>query len=97
MSKRKIIDTIFKNRALLTKYKVKAFALFGSYARKEQKKSSDVDFLVEFSEPTFRNYIGLLGDLRALLKSRVDLVCKDGLKPRIRSYILKDAEWLKKG
>ena len=30
---------------------VKYLALFGSYARGEQTKKSDVDFLVEFNKP----------------------------------------------
>ncbi|MFW5987716.1 MAG: nucleotidyltransferase family protein [Methanohalophilus sp.] len=35
---------------LKTKYKVASLAVFGSYVRGEQMKSSDLDVLVEFSE-----------------------------------------------
>ncbi len=36
---------------LREKYRVKYLGVFGSYVRGEQKKSSDLDILVEFQEP----------------------------------------------
>jgi len=96
MTKEEIKKILSKNKEILKKYKVKSIALFGSYGRNEQKTGSDIDFLVEFTNATFRNYIGLLSDLEKLFHKKVDLVCKDGLKKRIRSYILKEAEWLKR-
>lgn len=57
---------------------------------------SDIDFLIEFKDPTFRNYIGLLSELEKLFHRKVDLVCKDALKQRIKPYILGEAEWLKR-
>ena len=36
---------------LREKYKVKTLGVFGSYVRGEQKRSSDLDILVEFQEP----------------------------------------------
>ena len=36
---------------LTEKFRVKTIGVFGSYVRGEQKKSSDVDILVEFEEP----------------------------------------------
>jgi len=38
---------------------VKRIGLFGSFARGEQKESSDIDVLVEFEKPTFRNFMDL--------------------------------------
>lgn len=37
-------------RILKEKYKVKSLAIFGSYLRGEEKKSSDIDILVEFED-----------------------------------------------
>jgi len=37
-------------KELKEKYKVKKIAIFGSYARSEENKSSDIDILVEFEE-----------------------------------------------
>ncbi len=39
---------IHKER-LMEKYPIKSIAIFGSYAKEEQKKSSDLDLMVEFN------------------------------------------------
>jgi len=56
--------------------------VFGSCARREQTESSDLDFLVEFVDPTFDNYFDLKFFLEKLFDSQVDLVIKDTIKPR---------------
>ena len=45
---REIMSLLKKHKDLLKKYKVKRIGLFGSYVRGEQKRCSDIDFLVEF-------------------------------------------------
>lgn len=69
--------------------------IFGSVARGEAGSDSDVDFLVDM-EPgrTLFDMGGLLMDLRDLLGLEVDVVTEQGLKPRIRDRILKEAELL---
>ena len=82
---------------LKTRYGVKELGVFGSYVRHEQKKESDLDILVEFEN---ENEIGLLwfvnleNYLSNLLGVKVDLVMKDGLKPRIGKRILKEVSYL---
>ncbi|MCC7570607.1 nucleotidyltransferase family protein [Candidatus Micrarchaeota archaeon] len=73
-------------------YKVKELSLFGSYVRKEQKETSDLDILVEFEKPvsllhlvSFENY------LTDILEVRVDLVPKKNLRKEIKEVILKEA------
>ena len=92
MTKQEIKKIVRDNKEILQKYDVATIALFGSYVRGEQDKGSDADFLIEFKEPTFRNYIGLLSELKRLIGREVDLVSKDALKKRIKPYILKEAE-----
>lgn len=92
MTKQEIKKIVRDNKAILQKYEVATIALFGSYVRGEQNRKSDTDFLIEFKEPTFRNYIGLLSELKRLIGREVDLVSKDALKKRIKPYILKEAE-----
>jgi predicted nucleotidyltransferase len=72
---------------------VKRIGLFGSFARGEQKESSDIDVLVEFEKPTFRNFMDLSFYLEDLFGRRVDLVTVKGLHPRIRPYVEKDVIW----
>lgn len=66
-------------------------ALFGSCARGEQKKTSDVDLLVEFNKP-----IGLIHlihtehELEDILGKNVDLITKGGLSKYLKPYIQND-------
>lgn len=93
----KKIDAILKKLreykpVLRKKYKVSKLELFGSYIRKEQKKGSDIDILVEFSETIdLFMYMELEGFLSSILDVKVDLVMKDALKPRIKENILREA------
>ena len=52
-----------EHRDILKKYRVKRIGLFGSYVRGEQKRYSDIDFLVEFEKPTFDNFMDLVFSL----------------------------------
>jgi predicted nucleotidyltransferase len=89
-----IIDLI-KSHAndIKTLFSVRRIGIFGSFARGEQKDSSDVDILVEFEKPTFRNFMNLSFYLEDLLEREVDLVTVKGLHPRIRPYVEKDVIW----
>ncbi len=48
-------------------FKVKTLAVFGSFARGEQRNDSDVDILVEFSSPVGIEFIDLGNYLERLL------------------------------
>ena len=70
-------------------YGVSYLGIFGSYVRGEQKKTSDVDILVEFDRAgTLLDLIHLQNILEDLLGVKVDLVEKSGLKPAIWPYVL---------
>jgi len=57
-----------------------------------KKKKSDLDILVEFSEPIgLFKFVELEDFLSQELNLKVDLVMKDALKPRIKDAILKEA------
>jgi uncharacterized protein len=77
------------------KYHVRELSLFGSALRDDFRPDSDYDLLVEF-EPDARigliKYVELQETLADLLCRRVDLVSKEGLKPRIRDKVLSSAE-----
>jgi uncharacterized protein len=77
---------------LADRFKVQTIGIFGSYVRGEQKKKSDLDILVEFSEPIgLFKFVELEDFLSQELNLKVDLVMKDALKPRIKDAILKEA------
>lgn len=76
---------------LKEKFRVKKIGIFGSYSRGEQRKSSDIDILVEFHEvPSLFEFIRLERYLKNILKIKVDLVMKDSLKPYIGKHILEE-------
>jgi len=51
---------------------------------------SDIDILVEFSDPVEWDFIDLKEFLESLLEVKVDLVTKNALKPQIRDRILNE-------
>jgi predicted nucleotidyltransferase len=78
---------------LITRYQIVSLGIFGSYVRGEERPDSDLDLLVEFSEPpTLFGFIRLENELNALLGIKVDLVMKSALKPDIGRYILKEVQ-----
>ena len=67
---------------LVRKYGIKQLGIFGSYGRGDHGPSSDIDILVEFSEPIGIEFVDLANELERILDGKVDLVSKDGIKPR---------------
>ena len=78
---------------LKERFQVETIGIFGSYTRGEQKKKSDIDILVTFTEPNnidLIDFIALKRFLSRKLKAKVDLVKKDTLKHRIKDKILQE-------
>lgn len=82
---------------VVRKYRVREIGIFGSFVRGEQKRRSDIDILVEFDA---RNIPGLLAlsemerYLQRLLKKKVDVVIKSGIRPELRKGILKEVVYI---
>ncbi|GAB64323.1 MAG: nucleotidyltransferase [Candidatus Jettenia sp.] len=91
-SYKKIEDILKKHKKeLAEKYRVKEIGIFGSYARGEQKKRSDVDILVEFEEvPDLFKFLELERYLEELLGVRVDLVRKEALREELKDTVLNE-------
>ncbi|MEO0376707.1 MAG: nucleotidyltransferase family protein [Cyanobacteria bacterium P01_A01_bin.17] len=80
---------------LRERYGVQELGIFGSYIRQEQTEASDLDVLVEFSEvPSLLKFINLENYLSDQLGTKVDLVHKSGLKPRLGERILAEVVYL---
>ena len=74
------------------KYKVKEIGIFGSYVRREQKKSSDIDILVEFENPvSLLHIVSLENHLSDILGIKVDVVPKKNIRKELKEAILKEA------
>ena len=73
---------------------VRALYLFGSTARNAARDASDVDIFIE-AEPAARFNAFDLIDVKSILEkrlaARVDLTTRDGLHPRLRDHIEREA------
>jgi hypothetical protein len=85
-----VVEVLKSRRTAYKRYGVKTLALFGSAARNRMRKTSDVDIMVQFEQPTWVNYIGLKFYLEDLLGRNVDLVTPDSLKPAVRPSVERD-------
>jgi predicted nucleotidyltransferase len=82
---------------LRERFQVETIGIFGSLSRQEQKKKSDVDILVTFTEPNdidLLDFIELKQFLGRKLKARVDIVEKGALKHRIKDRILQETVYV---
>lgn len=90
MDRDEILRVIEQNRTAIRRFGVRRLGVFGSYARGDSSDTSDIDFLVEFDEKTFDNYMDLKFFLEGLFGRRVDLVIKETVKPRIRDAVFEE-------
>ena len=81
--KPKIVD-------ILKKKGIKKAGIFGSYARGEQKKGSDIDILIEPPEGMGLEFFGLNLELENELGLKVDLLTYKSINPHLKEYILSD-------
>lgn len=93
ITSQQIIDALKANKDTLIRYGVRRIGLFGSYARGEQKRNSDIDFLAEFDELVFENFMDLAFYLEKLFGKKVELITNGSLSPYIVPYIEKEIIW----
>lgn len=90
-TREEIIDCLRANKAQLqSRFPLKSIALFGSYARNDHTETSDIDILVEFSEPVGFEFLDLHEALENLLKRKIDLVTRNAIKAHYLPYIEDD-------
>ena len=66
-------------------------AVFGSFARGEQKENSDLDILIEFgARKSLLDLVVLKLELEEMLRRKIDVVTYNGLHPAIRGKVLKE-------
>ena len=76
---------------LQKKYPLSELGIFGSYARGDATEESDIDVLVDFNEPLgLIKYIGLSHQIQDLFNLKVDVVSRDGIKPKYWIYVSKN-------
>jgi len=91
-----IKEIIEQHRPELKKqFHVEKIGVFGSYARGDQKKRSDVDFLVTFDKNiSLMELGGLYSFLQDIMGRRVHVVPKDNIRPEFREGIIRDVLYI---
>lgn len=79
LTRAKILKTLREHEGTLKKFSVKRIGLFGSFAKGRGTTKSDIDFLVEFSEPTYDNFYNLIEYLEKLFGKKVEVLTPDAL------------------
>jgi predicted nucleotidyltransferase len=80
---------------LKRQFHVDRIGVFGSYARGNQKKKSDVDFLVSFDVPvSYFTIGGLYAYLKEITGTDVDVVPREDLRPEFLENVLQDVVYL---
>lgn len=76
---------------VLKKQDVLKAAYFGSFARGEAKKNSDIDILIKLKGgKTLLDLIEIKQTLETILGKKVDLITYNGLNPLLKKAILKE-------
>ena len=77
---------------LKVKYKVNGISIFGSYAKGEQKDTSDIDILVEFEQPvSLLQIVSLENFLSDILGIKADVIPKKNIRKELKEFILNEA------
>jgi hypothetical protein len=74
---------------ILKKNGIKRAGIFGSFARGEQKKNSDIDILIQPRKNIGFGFAGIEIELEKKLKRKVDLVSYNGISPYLKDKILR--------
>lgn len=83
---------IKKHQSDLSDLGVYSLAVFGSTARNQRTKKSDVDILIDFDATRgLFGYVDLKDYLESILHCKVDLVTREALHPALKENILREA------
>jgi predicted nucleotidyltransferase len=98
-NKEYILNTIRARQKEFLRLGIREIGLFGSYARDEQTRESDIDILIDFEpeKETFDNYMAVYELLEKLFRdTKVEIVTKKGLSPYIGPKILNEVQYVQR-
>lgn len=93
LDREEILESLEESGEELKDFGVVRIGLFGSFLRDEHDGSSDLDFLVEFEENTFDDYMKLKFFLEDLFGRDVDLVIESDVRPEL-SHVREEAVYV---
>jgi len=90
LTQEEILYTLRKNKPFFSKeLGVIRIGLFGSYAKGQQNNTSDIDVMIEMTEPNWDHLCMVWDTLEDQFKNKVDLVRKG---PHLRQKFLQSIE-----
>ena len=90
-TREEILILLSQNKSNLeNRFKVRRLALFGSYARGDQRSDSDVDILVDIDPSVGLEFVTLAEQIEQFLGLPVELVSRRAIKPNKLKYIEQD-------
>jgi len=97
-SKDEILNFLSEQKEFLrTNFHIVKLGLFGSFARGDNERDSDIDLIVEFEEDT-QNLFDLKRKLKAYIKENINLevdICREKyIKPRYKKAILNETQYI---
>ena|SRR3989344_931458 len=97
LNKGQILDLIQDNKSKIHDFGVEEIGIFGSYARGQEKESSDIDILAKFTKnkKTYKNFYEFSKFIEELLGKKIDILTPESLSPYLAPYIEKEIEYVK--
>lgn len=90
-----IVRKINEKKGYLKKtFKIRSIGVFGSFTKGEQNKESDIDIVVEFEETPGFDFFALWDYLEKLLKRKIDLTTRSGIRKEIKKKVLKEVVYI---
>lgn len=91
------LDKIEQKKNIISQYcranGISYLGVFGSVARGEENRSSDIDFVVDLnSEKSLLEFARIKIDLENMFSKKVDLAIRKNLKSRIREKVISDTK-----
>jgi predicted nucleotidyltransferase len=78
-----------------TKYGINKLGVFGSFSKGEERENSDIDIVIEMTEPDIFKMVHIKNDLEKLFRKTVDLVRnRERMNPYLKKRIEKDAVYV---
>ncbi len=91
IKKKEVIEKITsKIVKILRRHGIKRASLFGSYARGEQKKNSDIDLIIEPKKGMGLEFVDVGLELEDEIGRKVDLLTYNSIHPLIKRYLKRD-------
>lgn len=84
-------ELLMKSKKFLQEqYGIEKIGYSGSYARNEQRQTSDLDIIIELGRPIGLEFLDIKYYLKEKLGVPIDLVTTNALKPQLKKQILSE-------